>query len=162
MLNLAICLLLLLASCTSGGGGADADSTIAAALTVLSAGINAEDAILASQPIGDDFFLATNVSSRYTSFAWDTNQTTPAVGRFRVFFADAFTHFANPRQQFTVIDVDVNGSIATVEVEARFDAVRTDVTPAENITFSTTDYMLFELQGGNWRLVRWDELPPAA
>ena len=156
---IAIFALMMLTACSSGGRDADAASAVRAALNVLAAGLSSEDPILASEPIGQQFFLGSEVASRYT-FEWDANEGTPAVGRFRTFFSDAFARFANVQQQFTVEDVETNGSLATVRVESRFDAIRIDSTPALNVTFSTTDYMLFELQAGGWRLIRWDEQPP--
>jgi hypothetical protein len=130
------------------------------ALDVLTAGIDSSDPVLASEPIGEHFFMGGNVATRYT-VDWDTNESAPAVGRFRIFFDNAFARLVNTRQQFTVSSVDVNGALATVNVQSRFDAVRTDSTPAENVTYDTADYMLFELQNGSWRLVRWDEQPLA-
>lgn len=153
--------LLMLTACTADNPGPDVETVVRTALNVLSAGINNEDPILSSQPIGEHFFLGPNVASRYT-VDWDANDGTPAIGRFRTFFNTAFARLANEQQQFTVSIVSLNGSIATVTVQSRFDAVRTDSTPAENVTYSTTDYMLFELQDQGWRLVRWDEQPPSS
>jgi len=150
-----IALLLLLAGCTGSSGTDDPQQAINAALAVLESGITQRDAQLASEPIGAQFFLDANVASRYTANTWDP--TRPGPSQFRQFFSGVFPLLANTRQVFAVTNVDVNGEIATATVESDFDAVRTDSTPATNVTFSTTDTLLFELENGAWRLERWDE-----
>jgi ketosteroid isomerase-like protein len=97
------------------------------------------------------------VGARFTPDTWESF---PEAGRFRNFFSKSFTRLANEQLEFTVSTIQATGDIANVTVQTRFDAVLTDSTPAENVTFATTDYMLFELQAEGWRLVRWDEPPP--
>ena len=163
MRYLVLLMLFGLTACSSASTSrSDTQAAIGAALDVLEAGFSSEDAILASQPIGEEFFLGSNVGARFSAGAWDVTETTPAVGRFRVFFNDAFAHFANTQLELTLSEVAVSGQLATATVATRLDAVRTDTTPAESVTYSTTDYMLFEWQGQGWRLIRWDEQPPGS
>jgi hypothetical protein len=160
---LATALVLLLCSCSGGGGGGgDADAAVRGALQLLEAGIDREDAQLAAQPIGSHFFLGA-LSIRYSDAAWQPigNPGPDPRAVFRAYMDNAFEALANPDQRFLVERVDVTGDIAVVRVESRFDAVRIDRTPTENVTFSGTDYMVFERERGAWRLVRWDEVAPA-
>src|SRR5687768_2667800 len=109
-----LCIILVLCVSCSTGGSADPEAAIRDALALLATGIDREDPILASTPIGTNFFLDPNVASRYGG-QWSTETNRPAQGRFREFLNLAFQGVNNTSQTFTIETVDVNGDIATVD-----------------------------------------------
>jgi hypothetical protein len=127
-------------------------------LGILATGIEREDAILASQPIDDEFIMGGNVAIRYLAAGWSGK----GVGSFRSFFAAAFAGMQNISQEFELDAINVNGSVTTCQVTGSFSGVQIDPVPPQNVNASGTDYMTFQRKGGQWLLVRWDEVPPAA
>jgi len=157
VVTIATCL--VLAAC-SGARSAPLDiAQVRAALTneisILATGINREDPLLASQPVSPRFTMDGNIAMRYHQDGWDGE----GIGKFREFFAKVFTVHANIDQRFEIRDVNLTGEVAYVRVYNDFLSSRTDVTPPENYTAAGWDWLVFELDGGQWLLIRWDEAP---
>jgi hypothetical protein len=133
----------------------DAETAAREALALLEHGIEREDPIMAGVPISDLFYMGGNVGTRYVSAGWRPEGR--GQGEFRLYFAEAFEVLTNIEQEFDLLESERRGDLLTAVVETRFDAIRIDSTPAQNVSFAGTDYMAFELEDGAWRLVRWDE-----
>ena len=159
--TIALCLTLV-ACGNAGTAPLDLESVRAvllAALDVLNTGVEREDPILASQPISDRFSMNNNIAVRYLDEGW----TGKGAGKFREFFDEVFEIHANIEQQLVLIEVDLQGEVATARVGVDFSSLRVDRTPPENHTASGEDYFIFEREDGSWRLIRWDEalvMPP--
>jgi hypothetical protein len=157
MRGLVLLVVLFLSACSAGSSDTDADSAVRAALLRITTGINREDVLLASQPVSSRFQIGANVRSRYSAADW--NSGNPGDAEFRGFFGAALLTLANVQQSMEITDLDVQGEVATAHVDAGFDALRILPAPAENVTYRTSDVLVFELEGGSWRLVSWDEVP---
>jgi len=151
---------LLCSACSASSAPLNEDevhSQILTELEVISTGLEREDALLASQPIDDKFVMGGNVAIRYLDAGWSGE----GVGAYRNFFASAFVTLQNISQEFSIDALDVNGAVATCQITGSFSGVRVDLVPPQNVNASGTDYMTFQRKGGQWLLVRWDEVPPA-
>ena len=154
---LLICV--LLSGCggsNSPDAGSDVRAVIEGQLTVLLAGIDNEDPILASQSISPLFEMGSNVALRYDEAGW-TEDDINGISKFRTFFGKVFDKNANIDQQLEVLDFALLGDVATVTLDSEFSSVRVDKAPPENVSAAGTDVMVFERSEGRWQLVRWDE-----
>lgn len=161
---LAALLLLVLLGCGSSRSAplelAAVEMLLTTQLSIMSAGIEREDFILASQPVGDLFIMGPNVALRYGSTTFPPANVEPRGLRpFRTFFNEAFKSNANISQSFTIEDIELNGDVATLTVASEFNSTRVDVTPPQNTTAALDDYMVFQREEGTWRLISWDEIP---
>jgi hypothetical protein len=132
-------------------------SAIAAQIDRLRTGIEREDPLLASQIVSDRFVMNPNIGIRYLDDGWPDNGV--GISAFRGFFADVFELHANIDQSFELRDVQLVGSVASARVYNQFFSSRTDRVPPEGYTASGWDWLIFELQGASWVLIRWDEAP---
>ncbi|MCH7472627.1 hypothetical protein IIA79_06715 [bacterium] len=163
----ALALLLIALAACRGASGPPVDydavrAAVVSALGIINIGIEREDPILASQPLSELFTMGGNVAIRYSDEIFPEGEGAPRSGiaLFRGFFADAFEVHANIFHSFTLIELDLSGEVATATVEVEFNSLRVDRNPPENHVASGTDYLVFQLEGGAWRLVSWDEVPP--
>lgn len=160
------CLCLLLTACgvsqTAPTQIADVRELLTHEVAIIALGINREDPILASQAVSDNFSMGGNVATRYVSQGWSG----VGVAAFRVFFNDAFTINANIEQTMELTDVELQGTdLAAAIVYTNFSSVRVDKTPPEIVPPQIEpwrDIMVFQREGGAWRLINWDwqPLPP--
>ncbi len=160
----AAVLLLVLQACSSSGaptGEEEVRSLLETQLSIVAEGIEREDAILASQPVGSLFSMGANVALRYGSTTFPPAGISEVRGLrpFRTFFAEAFKQNANITQSFEVTDFEVNGDVATLTVTSTFNATRVDSVPPSNTTAELEDYMVFQREEGTWRLINWDQVP---
>ncbi|MCC7478118.1 hypothetical protein IT575_06615 [bacterium] len=156
----------LLALCACGSSTAPLDDSgvqvlLERQISIVAEGIEREDAILASQPVGALFSMGGNVALRYgtATFPPAGISETRGLRPFRTFFAEAFKQNANITQSFEVSDFELNGDVATLTVTSTFNATRVDLVPPQNTTAELEDFMVFQREGGTWRLVNWDQVP---
>ncbi len=157
---------LLLAAC---GGSLSAPTDIIAVRAVLeqevallALGLSREDALLASQPVSDRFVMGNNIAVRYIDRNWDGR----GIAAFRVFFGGSdgvFAFNANIEQTLELTDVELQGDeLAAAIVLSSFSSVRVDRTPPEIVPPPIEpwrDQLVFQREGGAWRLISWDEAP---
>jgi hypothetical protein len=167
-----ICLCLLLAACGVSQTAPTEIAAVRALLTqevaIIALGINREDPIMASQPVSDSFTMGGNVATRYGNQGWGGTGVN-GVAWFRAFFGGtggAFAVNANIEQTMQLTDVELQGTdLATAVVYTNFSSVRVDKTPPEIVPPQIEpwrDLMVFQREGGAWRLITWDwePLPP--
>ena len=161
-MRILLAILLCLALCACDGAGTaplDADAVRALLtdeLAIIAEGINREDPVLASQPVGDLFVMGNNIAVRYVDTGWGGQ----GIGAFRAFFAASLNVYDNILQKLELTDLEVTGDVAVATVQEDFSAVRIDRAPPENVTASSVEYFIFEREDGAWLLIRWDEIPP--
>lgn len=131
-------------------------------VAIIALGINREDPILASQPVSDRFLMGPNVASRYRDQPFDGR----GVAAYRVFFGGTdgvFAVNANIEQTLALTDVELQGiDLAAAVVFSNFSSVRVDKTPPEIVPPQIEpwrDLLVFQREGGAWRLISWDEAP---
>jgi len=130
-------------------------SALAAQIETLVAGIEREDPLLASRIVSDRFVMNPNIGIRYLDEGWPEKDV--GISAFREFFAKVFEVHANIDQSFELDDVQLVGTVASARVYSQFFSSRTDRVPPEGYTASGWDWLIFELQGASWVLIRWDE-----
>jgi len=135
----------------------DVRTALEANLHLLAIAFEREDPLLASQIISDRFEMDNNIGIRYLDEGWPDNAT--GISAFRQFFAKVFEVHANIDQSFMLRDVELVGNVATARVYSEFFSSRTDRVPPEGYTASGWDWLIFELEGTSWVLIRWDEAP---
>lgn len=164
LVTIGLCL--LLASC---GGSESAPTDIISVrqvleqeVGILALGINRENAVLASQPVSDRFVMGNNIAVRYIDRNWDGR----GIAAFRNFFGGGdgvFAFNANIEQTLTLTDIELQGDeLAATIVLSSFSSVRVDRTPPEIIPPPIEpwrDQLVFQREGGAWRLISWDEAP---
>jgi len=152
-----ICLVLTgcLSSTSIPLGIGEVRSALAANLLTLATGIEREDPLLASRIVSERFEMDNNIGIRYLDDGWSGT----GIGAFREFFSKVFEVHANIDQRFDLRDVEQVGNVATARVFSEFFSSRTDRVPPEGYTASGWDWLIFELDGASWVLIRWDEAP---
>lgn len=159
-------LCLALSAC---GGAATAPVDIAAVrllleqdIAIIALGINREDAVLTSRPVSDRFIMGGNIAVRYLDQGWDGR----GISAFRTFFGGrdgVFDTHANIEQTLVLVDVALQGGeLAEATVLSSFSSVRTDKSPPEIVPPPIEpwrDLLVFQREGGAWRLINWDEAP---
>jgi hypothetical protein len=132
-------------------------AALEADLSLLATAFEREDPLLASQIISDRFEMDNNIGIRYLDEGWQENDV--GISAFRLFFSKVFEVHTNIDQSFMLRDVEQVGNVATARVYSEFFSTRTDRTPPEGYTASGWDWLIFELDGTSWVLIRWDEAP---
>lgn len=159
---LAILLCLMLAACNGASTAPleaeDVRAVIVDELGIIAEGINRENPVLASEPVGELFVMGNNIAVRYLDEGWPEGNE--GIGFYRAFFEESFDQFDNILQKFEIKDLQITGDVAVAQVQEDFNAVRVDRVPPENVTASSVDFFIFERQDGEWLLIRWDEVPP--
>ena len=169
---LTILLCLALSACSGSTGTPDDLEAVRAvvlqSLSLLTEGLQREDAALASQPIGERFYMGPNVALRYSGEA----PGGLGIGPFRAYLTGVFAVQANISCQLELLDLQPQpaaaasrsvsgvGDVVWATVQVTFNSVRVDSAPPQNFTAEYTDYFVFERDSGAWLLERWDEVPP--
>ena len=150
---------LALSACSGAGGVPggiqEVRAAVAAELRTLVTGVVREDPILASQPVAPNFTMNGNIAARFGGPGLDG----VGIGPFRSFFDQVFQIHANIDFTIEILDVELNGTVATVRALVTFNSLRADRTPPEQFTASGTDYFVFEVTRGAWLIRSWDEAP---
>jgi len=150
--------LLLVAGCGASVGPITEPEVRAAVLEAFSkldSGIEREDQFLASSPAAELFHMGNNIAVRYT----DAEFSGAGPSALRSLFTTTFALHANILHETSLLDLTLNGEVATVNAQIEFDSLRVDKVPPENFTSNSFDTFVFVLEKGGWKILAWDETP---
>jgi hypothetical protein len=124
-------------------------------LTRLATGLERQDALLAAEPIDDDFGMQNNVAARYS----DANWSGSGPSGFLAFLNNVFNLHANIQVSLEMSDLQQTGDLATATVHVVWNSTRTDAVPPGHYTADNVDYFFFRRRAAGWRLLHWQETP---
>jgi hypothetical protein len=129
-------------------------------VAALAAALSAEDVNGFNQVASGLLSLNQAIALRFHTTS--TLAVPPIIGSsFGPFLGEVFTQNANMAVGITVDDVAISGDVAVADLSFSLSATYLMVIPPEDYTSAGQDTSVWEFDGSNWRMIAWQQKPPA-